>query len=97
MKLQPTPTKLQSGGLECLSFFYFLPKPINQRPNSETDIDEVLQSHRVFLNVSKGIVAKKEDLNAFGHSNEEKACLEVKNNLIKRINISVEFIYFLFF
>jgi len=29
---------------------------------SEKDIDEVLQTHSVFTNVSKGQVAKKEDL-----------------------------------
>ena len=36
-----------------LTFFYFF---------SEKDIDEVLQTHSVFTNVSKGQVAKKEDL-----------------------------------
>jgi hypothetical protein len=30
---------------------------------SETDLDEVLQIHNVFLNVSKGQVASKDDLN----------------------------------
>lgn len=29
----------------------------------ETDLDEVLQIHNVFLNVSKGQVASKDDLN----------------------------------
>eukprot|EP01117_Protostelium_nocturnum_P001529 TRINITY_DN1183_c0_g1_i1.p1 TRINITY_DN1183_c0_g1~~TRINITY_DN1183_c0_g1_i1.p1 ORF type:complete len:223 (+),score=87.91 TRINITY_DN1183_c0_g1_i1:43-711(+) len=29
---------------------------------SETDLDEVLQTHNVFINVSKGVVAKKDDL-----------------------------------
>ena len=46
---------------------------------SETDIDEVLQTHTVFLNVSKGEVAKAKDLKAvFGTDNQSEICLEVK-------------------
>ena len=37
-------------------------KVLSWRQGIEKDIDEVLQSHTVFLNVSKGQVAKKEDL-----------------------------------
>merc|ERR1711997_731206 len=37
-------------------------KVLSWRQGVEKDIDEVLQSHTVFLNVSKGQVAKKEDL-----------------------------------
>lgn len=37
-------------------------KVLSWRQGIEKDIDEVLQSHVVFLNVSKGQVAKKEDL-----------------------------------
>ena len=45
---------------------------------SEKDIDEVLQSHTVFLNVSKGQVAKKEELHkAFGTDDSTKVCLEI--------------------
>ena len=45
---------------------------------SEKDIDEVLQSHTVFLNVSKGQVAKKEELQkAFGTDDSTKVCLEI--------------------
>ena len=44
----------------------------------ETDIDEVLQTHTVFLNVSKGQVAKSEDLQrAFQTDNPTNACLQV--------------------
>ena len=40
--------------------------------------DEVLQSHTVFLNVSKGQVAKKEDLTkAFGAATETDICKEI--------------------
>ena len=44
----------------------------------EKDIDEVLQTHTVFTNVSKGSVAKKEDLaRAFGTDNETEVCMQV--------------------
>jgi len=41
----------------------------------EKDIDEVLQTHTVFTNVSKGQVAKKEDLvSAFGKDDMTEIC-----------------------
>jgi len=44
-------------------------------PFSEKDIDEVLQTHSVFTNVSKGQVAKREDLvAAFGNDNQDEIC-----------------------
>ncbi|OAD61693.1 Ribosome maturation protein SBDS [Eufriesea mexicana] len=44
----------------------------------EKDIDEVLQTHTVFINVSKGQVAKKEDLvKAFGTDNQTDICKEI--------------------
>lgn len=49
----------------------------------EKDIDEVLQTHTVFSNVSKGLVAKKEDLaRAFGTDNETEVCLQVSHRLV---------------
>lgn len=42
---------------------------------SEKDIDEVLQTQTVFTNVSKGQVAKREELNtAFGMDNQLEVC-----------------------
>lgn len=42
---------------------------------SEKDIEEVLQTHTIFANVSKGQVAKKEDvLKAFGDLSEIEIC-----------------------
>ncbi|ORZ02161.1 putative Shwachman-Bodian-diamond syndrome protein [Syncephalastrum racemosum] len=38
-------------------------KVMEWRSNVETDLDEVLQIHNVFINVSKGQVASKDDLN----------------------------------
>lgn len=44
----------------------------------EKDIDEVLQTHTVFTNVSKGQVAKKEDIiKAFGKDNQTEICKEI--------------------
>ena len=44
----------------------------------EKDIDEVLQTHTVFTNVSKGQVAKNEDLTrAFGTVDQSEICVQV--------------------
>lgn len=44
----------------------------------EKDIDEVLQTHTVFTNVSKGVLAKSKDLiQVFGTDDEDKVCLEI--------------------
>jgi hypothetical protein len=54
----------------------------------EKDIDEVLQTHTVFSNVSKGQAAKKEDLiSAFHTDDQTKICLEVKISFSKKIKI----------
>ncbi|CAA2979502.1 ribosome maturation SBDS [Olea europaea subsp. europaea] len=46
--------------------------------NREKDLDEVLQSHTVYSNVSKGVLAKSKDLlAAFGTDDQEKICLEI--------------------
>lgn len=53
-------------------------KVISWRNKLEKDIDEVLQTHTVFINVSKGQVAKKEDLmKAFGTNNHTEICKEI--------------------
>ncbi|XP_066587875.1 ribosome maturation protein SBDS [Prorops nasuta] len=53
-------------------------KVISWRNKLEKDIDEVLQTHTVFTNVSKGQVAKKEDLiKAFGTDNQTEICQEI--------------------
>ena len=45
---------------------------------SETDLDEVLQSQAIFTNVSKGVLAKKEELSeCFRTTEEKKIILEV--------------------
>ncbi len=54
-------------------------------PPRERDIDEVLQTHTVFTNVSKGQVAKKEDVvRAFGTDNDTDVCVQVptSNNIL---------------
>ncbi|XP_078039678.1 SBDS ribosome maturation factor [Augochlora pura] len=53
-------------------------KVVSWRNKLEKDIDEVLQTHTVFINVSKGQVAKKEDLvKAFGTDNQTEICKEI--------------------
>ncbi|KAG7209401.1 hypothetical protein KM043_015495 [Ampulex compressa] len=53
-------------------------KVISWRNKLEKDIDEVLQTHTVFTNVSKGQVAKKEDLiKAFGIDDQTEICEEI--------------------
>jgi len=53
-------------------------KVISWRNKIETDIDEVLQSKTVFANVSKGQVAKKEDLIAcFKTEDQEEICKQI--------------------
>lgn len=48
------------------------------RKQVEQDIDEVLQTHSVFLNVSKGQQAKKADLiKAFGTDDETEICKQI--------------------
>ena len=46
--------------------------------NREKDIDEVLQTHTVFTNVSKGQVSKRDDLvAAFGTDDQSEICKQV--------------------
>ena len=53
-------------------------KVISWRNKVDTDIDDVLQSQSIFTNVSKGQLAKKEDLvEVFGTDDLNKICLEV--------------------
>mmetsp|Transcript_7434 Transcript_7434/g.20652 ORF Transcript_7434/g.20652 Transcript_7434/m.20652 type:complete len:437 (+) Transcript_7434:162-1472(+) len=50
-------------------------KVVNFRQGVETDLDETLQTDRVFTNVSKGQFAKTSDLkNCFGTADEEEIC-----------------------
>ncbi|CAH1800542.1 unnamed protein product [Owenia fusiformis] len=55
------------------------PNKVNSwRSKVEKDIDEVLQTHSVFINVSKGQVAKSEDLKkVFGTDNQAEICLQI--------------------
>jgi ribosome maturation protein Sdo1 len=44
----------------------------------EKDIDEVLQSHVIFMNVSKGQISKSDELKkAFGTDNQTEICQQV--------------------
>lgn len=49
----------------------------------EKDIDEVLQTHTVFVNVSKGQGAKREDLvKAFGTEDTTEICKQVSTDIL---------------
>ncbi|CAH3181840.1 unnamed protein product [Porites evermanni] len=53
-------------------------KVMSWRNKVEKDIDEVLQTHTVFTNVSKGQMAKNEDLTrAFGTTDQSEICLQI--------------------
>lgn len=53
-------------------------KVVSWRNKLEKDIDEVLQTHTVFTNVSKGQVAKKEDLlKSFDTDDQTEICKEI--------------------
>eukprot|EP00037_Helgoeca_nana_P005827 m.54321 g.54321 ORF g.54321 m.54321 type:complete len:252 (+) comp16762_c0_seq2:115-870(+) len=53
-------------------------KVMSWRQKEESDLDEVVQTHTVFTNVSKGQVAKKSDLfKAYGTEDEAQIVLEI--------------------
>lgn len=53
-------------------------KVMSWRAGAEKDLDEVLQTNTVFVNVSKGQVAKKDDLsNAFGTDDLTEICRQI--------------------
>ena len=69
--------RLKKGG-KRFEIACYKNKVISWRNKVDTDIDDVLQSHSVFLNVSKGTMAKKEDLmSTFGTSDETQVCREI--------------------
>ncbi|KYQ89716.1 Shwachman-Bodian-Diamond syndrome protein [Tieghemostelium lacteum] len=48
------------------------------RSKIEKDLNEVIQIHRIFTNVSKGVIAKKDELiKAFGNDNEREIILQI--------------------
>lgn len=69
--------RLKKGG-KRFEIACYKNKVISWRNKEEKDIDEVLQTHTVFSNVSKGQAAKKEDLaSAFNTEDQTKICLEI--------------------
>ncbi|KAI8114064.1 hypothetical protein M9434_002190 [Picochlorum sp. BPE23] len=53
-------------------------KILNWRNGIEKDLDEVLQTTTVFSNVSKGVLAKREDLiQVFGTDDEQTICIKI--------------------
>ncbi|GAB6018831.1 hypothetical protein CHUAL_000492 [Chamberlinius hualienensis] len=71
--------RLKKGG-KRFEIACYKNKVVSWRNKVEKDVDEVLQTHTVFLNVSKGQAAKKEDLlKAFGHDDQTEICKEILN------------------
>ncbi|CAH4037243.1 ribosome maturation protein SBDS [Pieris brassicae] len=69
--------RLKKGG-KRFEIACYRNKVISWRNKVEKDIDEVLQTHTVFTNVSKGQVAKKEDLvKIFGKDDQTEICKEI--------------------
>lgn len=64
--------RMQKGG-KRFEIACYRNKVVNYRQGLETDLSEVLQTERVFTNVSKGQFAKSKDLRqVFGTDNEEE-------------------------
>ncbi|OLL26568.1 Ribosome maturation protein sdo1 [Neolecta irregularis DAH-3] len=69
--------RLRKGGKRFEAACY-RNKVLEWRSGVESDIDEVLQIHSVFINVGKGQVASQEDLRkCFGSDDIEKILLEI--------------------
>ncbi|KAG2234235.1 SBDS protein C-terminal domain-containing protein [Thamnidium elegans] len=69
--------RLRKGG-KRFELACYKNKVMEWRSNVETDLDEVLQIHNVFFNVSKGQVASKEDLKkCFKTEEQEKVIQEI--------------------
>ncbi len=74
--------RLKKGG-QRFEIACYKNKVMGWRNKIETDLDDVLQSHSVFMNVSKGQTAKQEDLvKAFGIDDQNKICIEVNRFLL---------------
>ncbi|CAO3666279.1 unnamed protein product [Umbelopsis vinacea] len=69
--------RLRKGG-KRFEIACYKNKVMEWRSNVETDLDEVLQIHSIFLNVSKGQVASKDDLSkSFKTDDQDKIIQEI--------------------
>ncbi|OQR68044.1 ribosome maturation protein SBDS-like [Tropilaelaps mercedesae] len=69
--------RLKKGG-KRFEIACYKNKVVSWRNRVEKDLDEVLQMHVVYTNVSKGQVAKKDDLvKCFGSKDQTKICEEI--------------------
>lgn len=80
-RLLVTRTKYRNGELECKHAHAAVPCGLNEPDGvipRETNIDDVVQVNNIFINVSKGEVAKTEDLKkAFGKVDRDTIVREV--------------------
>lgn len=71
--------RLKKGGMR-FELACYKNKIADYRSRLTRDLDEVLQIRSVFINVSKGQLAKKDDLQAaFGHDKQDDIIVEVRN------------------
>jgi len=78
-------TKSRNGGLACKKASFWARRLTQKRFGifSETSLDDVLQISNVFVNVSKGEVAKTKDLQkAFGKTNVSEIVKEVNKSFL---------------
>ncbi|KAJ3331981.1 hypothetical protein HDU76_001655 [Blyttiomyces sp. JEL0837] len=69
--------RLKKGG-QRFEIACYKNKVMEWRNNVETDLDEVLQTHSIYINVSKGQMASQEDImKAFGSDDTNKIILEI--------------------
>ena len=97
-RLHATRTRYKNGETECKLTQTCGVNQTDQVIPSETDIDDVVQVNNVFINVSKGEVAKTEDLKkAFGKADREAILREVTFTQIAFTSISLSRFEFRFF
>ena len=68
--------RLKKGGKK-FELACYKNKIMDWRKKQETNINEVLQIDKIFTNVSKGDIAKKNDLKVFGDMDEDQIILEI--------------------
>lgn len=71
--------KLKKGG-KTFEVACYRNKIANWRSKQETDIDEVIQIDKIFLNTARGEVASQKDLKVFGNKmTEQEIFMEILN------------------
>ncbi|KAI3381075.1 hypothetical protein SNEBB_001421 [Seison nebaliae] len=81
IRLTNVATVKQKKGGKRFEIACYKNKVLSWRSGIERDLDEVLQSHQIFINVSKGQLAKKDDIvKCYKSNDEEKILKEILKN-----------------